>query len=83
MKASGSELALLTCLFFLTAGNTAIIRALFGEGLGIIWLDNVRCVGTETRLANCPANALGAHNCVHSEDAGVRCEAQGTSPTRK
>ena len=22
---------------------------------------------------DCPANAIGSHNCGHSEDAGVRC----------
>ena len=31
------------------------------------------CTGTETRLIDCSANALGSHNCQHSEDAGVRC----------
>ena len=39
-----------------------------------IWLDNVQCAGTESRLIDCPANALGTHNCAHSEDAGVSCE---------
>ena len=28
---------------------------------------------TETRLIDCPANALGNHDCTHSADAGVRC----------
>ena len=45
----------------------------FTNGAGQIWLDNVQCRGTETRLIDCPANALGSHNCVHAEDAGVRC----------
>ena len=31
------------------------------------------CTGSESRLIDCPANALGSHNCQHSEDAGVRC----------
>ena len=38
-----------------------------------IWLDNLLCTGTETRLIDCPANPLGSHNCVHSDDAGVKC----------
>ena len=67
----------------LLAGNTAIVRALFGQGTGLIWLDNVNCAGTEARLANCPANPIGSHNCVHSEDAGVRCEAIGTPTPSK
>ena len=51
----------------------ALSRAAFGQGTGSIWLDQVACVGTEGRLANCPANPIGIHDCQHSEDAGVRC----------
>ena len=54
-------------------GATALSRATFGQGTGQIWLDNVACTGSETRLIDCPANPLGSHNCAHSEDAGVRC----------
>ena len=36
-------------------------------------LDNLRCRDTESRLVDCPHNGLGVHNCVHSDDAGVRC----------
>ena len=43
------------------------------DGTGQIWLDNVQCRGTETRLIDCPANPLGTHNCGHSEDAGATC----------
>ena len=46
----------------------------FTNGAGQIWLDNVQCRGTETRLIDCPANALGSHDCAHFEDAGVRCQ---------
>ena len=45
----------------------------FADGAGQIWLDNVQCVGTETRLIDCPANALGTTSCGHVSDAGVRC----------
>ena len=44
------------------------------DGTGQIWLDNVQCVGNETRLIDCPANQLGVHNCMHFEDAGVNCQ---------
>ena len=54
-------------------GATAVLFAAFGAGTGSIWLDNVQCVGSESSLSNCPANAIGTHNCAHSEDAGVRC----------
>ena len=52
----------------------------FTNGVGQIWLDNVGCRGTETRLIDCPASPLGSHNCVHSEDAGVSCS--GTTCTQ-
>ena len=45
----------------------------FSAGSGSIFLDNVRCSGTETRLLSCPANSIGSHNCGHYEDAGVIC----------
>ncbi len=45
----------------------------FTNGAGQIWLDDVQCRGTETRLIDCPYRGLGTHNCVHTEDAGVMC----------
>ena len=54
-------------------GATALSRATFGQGTGQIWLDDVACTGSESRLIDCPASPLGSHNCQHSEDAGVRC----------
>ncbi len=51
----------------------ARVRAFFGAGTGQILLDDVRCTGTELRLADCPATTM--HNCNHGEDAGVTCVA--------
>jgi deleted-in-malignant-brain-tumors protein 1 len=45
----------------------------FANGVGQIWLSNVRCRGTESRVIDCLANQLGQHHCYHYEDAGVRC----------
>ena len=65
-----------TLALFLTTpvflGSVAL-RSGFTNGAGQIWLDNVHCRGTESRLIDCPANALGVHNCYHIHDAGVWC----------
>ena len=52
----------------------------FTDGAGQIWLDEVGCLGSESRLIDCPANPLGQHDCDHSEDAGLRCT--GTTCTQ-
>ena len=40
-------------------------------------MDNVGCIGTESRLVNCQNNGIGIHNCLHTEDAGVTCQQSG------
>ena len=42
-----------------------------------IWLDNVNCNGSESRLIDCQHNGLSYHNCGHHKDAGVTCEERG------
>ena len=42
-------------------------------GSGNIFMDNLGCSGSEARLDLCPFNGWSQHNCVHSEDVGVRC----------
>ena len=59
--------------FFSPSGAAAFSNAFFGAGFGQILLDNLGCVGTETRLVDCPHNGIGLENCVHAEDAGLRC----------
>lgn len=56
------------------AGNAiALPQAIFGSGKGIIWFDDVQCLGNETSLLNCTHRGLLISNCAHSEDASVIC----------
>ncbi|NWJ08070.1 DMBT1 protein, partial [Crypturellus undulatus] len=47
--------------------------ALFGEGTGPVFLDELACTGDEASLAQCSHQGLGIHNCRHKEDASVVC----------
>ena len=66
-------------LGFSAIGSQALTLGAVPDGTGQIWLDNVQCIGTETRLIDCPNNGLGSHNCAHFEDAGANC-VEGTVP---
>jgi len=46
---------------------------MFGPGIGIIWLDEMRCTGSETSLAHCIHKSWGTHHCTHSEDVSIYC----------
>ena len=56
-------------------------RAGFGNGSGMIVLDDLDCSGSEGSLFDCPSDSsVLVHNCDHSEDAGVRCLCKIFSP---
>ncbi|XP_063312837.1 scavenger receptor cysteine-rich domain-containing group B protein [Pelobates fuscus] len=45
----------------------------YGQGIGYIFLDNVKCRGNESSILQCSYIRWNVHNCDHSEDAGVTC----------
>ena len=73
-----SDAALVVCrqLGFNPFGAIVVSRAHFGQGVGPIWLDNVRCSGSEPNIDSCSHNAWGSHNCDHSKDVGVICHGE-------
>ena len=62
------------------AGATVFSNALFGEGTGSIFMDDVSCSGFESQLRSC--SYTSSHNCRHSEDASVQCSSTRATPSR-
>ena len=48
----------------------------YGEGSGIVWLDDLQCDGSESSLLYCSHSGIAVHNCEHDEDAGVVCSSE-------
>ncbi|XP_078002180.1 soluble scavenger receptor cysteine-rich domain-containing protein SSC5D [Phascolarctos cinereus] len=56
--------------------------AFFGEGIGPVWLSELACRGSESRLSLCRHRGWKAHICSHEEDAGLVCVGQRATNSR-
>ncbi|XP_059615685.1 uncharacterized protein LOC132261131 isoform X2 [Phlebotomus argentipes] len=68
-----AEEAAVVCRSLGFHGPSYVLKNTFGPGTGIIWLDQVDCVGNETSVEQCSHWHWGEHNCAHSEDVGIKC----------
>ena len=62
-----------------SALNSMYCMCRFNYGSGPIWLDDLRCRASDTRLISCPHRGTGSHNCGHSEDIAVYCNSKWQS----
>ena len=69
----GEEEATVVCGMLGYHYGVAYGNAKFGPGEGEIFIDDIRCLGTEVSLWDCSRSYWSDHLCSHREDAGVRC----------
>lgn len=50
----------------------------FGSGSGPVFLDQVKCDGSEHFITECDHTGWYTHICSHEEDVGVRCQIPGS-----
>ncbi|XP_062252949.1 lysyl oxidase homolog 3B isoform X2 [Platichthys flesus] len=55
------------------SAKEALTGARMGQGIGPIYMNEVKCLGQEKSIWNCPFKNISSDDCKHMEDAGVRC----------
>ena len=71
----GSSDATVACRQMGFVGVSDSASYIFGSGASSqsIWLADVACNGSESRLIDCSHAGIGNENCDHSEDVGIIC----------
>ncbi|XP_016299479.1 deleted in malignant brain tumors 1 protein-like [Sinocyclocheilus anshuiensis] len=46
----------------------------FGQGSGPVWISDLQCSDTDSRLRGCKSSGWGRGTCGHEKDAGVICK---------
>ncbi|XP_022072440.2 lysyl oxidase homolog 3B isoform X3 [Acanthochromis polyacanthus] len=55
------------------SAKEALTGRRLGQGMGPIYMNEVKCVGQERSIWNCPFKNITSEDCHHMEDAAVRC----------
>uniref|UniRef100_A0A8C4I1P8 Lysyl oxidase homolog n=1 Tax=Dicentrarchus labrax TaxID=13489 RepID=A0A8C4I1P8_DICLA len=55
------------------SAKEALTGARMGQGMGPIYMNEVKCLGQEKSIWNCPFKNITSEDCQHMEDAAVRC----------
>ncbi|XP_039992540.1 lysyl oxidase homolog 3B isoform X1 [Xiphias gladius] len=55
------------------SAKEALTGARMGQGMGPIYMNEVKCLGEEKSIWNCPFKNITSEDCQHTEDAAVRC----------
>ena len=71
----GSSDATVACRQMGFVGVSASASFIFGSGASSqsVWLDDVACNGSESRLIDCSHAGIGFHNCSQSNDVEIVC----------
>lgn len=79
-----TQISLLNHFYFSPDNALAHLGGKYGNATRPFFLDDVRCVGTEKSISDCPKGNWGIHNCDETEAAGVSCKQEDPSlPGRK
>eukprot|EP00057_Strongylocentrotus_purpuratus_P007134 XP_011661608.1 PREDICTED: deleted in malignant brain tumors 1 protein-like [Strongylocentrotus purpuratus] len=60
-----------------TDASDVLHNAVFGEGIGMVFLEGISCLGSENSLLDCTSTSFDANSCPHSQDVGVMCKGTG------